>query len=75
MGDHIVKHGDGVKDVALLVDDCRAVFASAKENGAEIVSEPHEESDEHGSVVLATIKTVCFFISSFFFFILWNFNY
>jgi 4-hydroxyphenylpyruvate dioxygenase len=24
--DHLVKHGDGVKDVAMTVDDCRQVF-------------------------------------------------
>ena len=34
MGDHIVAHGDGVKDVAFEVDDCRAVFQRAKERGA-----------------------------------------
>lgn len=58
LGDHIVKHGDGVKDVALLVDDCRAVFESAKANGATIVREPWEEKDQYGGVVMATIQTV-----------------
>jgi len=57
LGNHIIKHGDGVKDVAMNVDDCRAVFESAKANGAEVVKEPWEESDENGTVVMATIQT------------------
>ena len=31
----------------------------AVENGAKGVKEPWEESDEHGSVVMATVQTVC----------------
>lgn len=57
IGDHLVKHGDGVKDVAFTVDDCRGVFEVAKRNGAEVIQEPWEESDEHGTVVFAKIKT------------------
>jgi len=57
LGEFIVLHGDGVKDVAIEVDDCRAVFEFAKKNGAGIVKEPWEESNEHGTVVFATIKT------------------
>jgi len=57
LGDFLVKHGDGVKDVALEVDDCRAVFDSAKANGAVVVKEPWEESDQFGTVVMATIQT------------------
>ena len=26
MGDHLVAHGDGVKDVAFSVEDCKALF-------------------------------------------------
>ena len=50
-------HGDAVKDVAFAVDDCRGVFGEAKKRGAVVVREPHELRDEHGVVVLATIKT------------------
>merc|ERR1719282_582427 len=57
LGDFLVKHGDGVKDVALTVDDCRAVFDSAKANGAVVVKEPWEETDQFGTVVMATIQT------------------
>ena len=38
----------------LLLPSQRAV-----ENGAKGVREPWEESDEHGSVVMATVQTVC----------------
>lgn len=50
-------HGDAVKDVAFAVDDCRGVFAEAKKRGAVVVREPYELRDDHGCVVLATIKT------------------
>ena len=26
MGEHLVKHGDGVKDIAFTVDDCRGLY-------------------------------------------------
>eukprot|EP00011_Vannellida_sp_DIVA3-517-6-12_P009493 CAMPEP_0114612326 /NCGR_PEP_ID=MMETSP0168-20121206/4565_1 /TAXON_ID=95228 ORGANISM="Vannella sp., Strain DIVA3 517/6/12" /NCGR_SAMPLE_ID=MMETSP0168 /ASSEMBLY_ACC=CAM_ASM_000044 /LENGTH=384 /DNA_ID=CAMNT_0001823309 /DNA_START=42 /DNA_END=1196 /DNA_ORIENTATION=+ len=55
--DHLVQHGDGVKDVAMTVDNCLQVFETAKKNGAEVVREPWEETDEDGTVVMATIKT------------------
>jgi 4-hydroxyphenylpyruvate dioxygenase len=57
VGAHLTKHGDGVKDVAFAVADCRKIFDSAVSRGAEVVVEPHEEKDEHGVVILATIKT------------------
>lgn len=57
MGEHMAQHGDGVKDVAFAVTDCRKLFESAVARGAEVVREPAELSDEHGTVVLATVKT------------------
>jgi len=56
-GKHNEKHGDGAKDVAFTVDDCRKVYARAIRGGAVSVVEPHVEKDDEGSVVLATIKT------------------
>ena len=50
------RHGDGVRDIAFSTDDARVAFESATAGGAEAVSEPEESSDEHGTVVLATIK-------------------
>jgi 4-hydroxyphenylpyruvate dioxygenase len=54
---HLSKHGDGVKDVAFKVDDCRATFREAVARGAKAVREPIEMKDEHGSVVLASLCT------------------
>ncbi|XP_053953366.1 4-hydroxyphenylpyruvate dioxygenase [Anastrepha ludens] len=56
-GAHLVKHGDGVKDIAFEVKDLDAIFKYAKERGAEVVHEIWEENDEYGSVRFATIKT------------------
>jgi len=55
-GAHLVAHGDGVKDVALRVDDCRAVLERALRNGAQVVKDLECAKDENGSVVTATIK-------------------
>lgn len=57
MSAHLVTHGDGVKDIAFAVADCRKVFDAAVARGAAVVAEPHTLSDEHGSVTLATIRT------------------
>ncbi|KAL1915761.1 uncharacterized protein VTP21DRAFT_6520 [Calcarisporiella thermophila] len=51
------KHGDAVKDIAFTVDDVRAVYEYAVQNGARSIREPWEESDENGKVVMATIAT------------------
>ncbi|EDQ89603.1 uncharacterized protein MONBRDRAFT_32271 [Monosiga brevicollis MX1] len=57
MGAHLVKHGDGVKDVAFSVEDCRAIYKRAIERGAKSVQEPWEESDDKGTVVFAKVQT------------------
>lgn len=57
MADHLAKHGDGVKDVAFRVHDCRKLFDSAVARGAKVIAEPHVEEDADGSVVLATVAT------------------
>lgn len=57
IGRHLAKHGDGVKDVAFQVENCRAIFASAVARGAHVVQEPTELTDEHGTVILAIIQT------------------
>ncbi|KAJ3325449.1 hypothetical protein HDV06_004308 [Boothiomyces sp. JEL0866] len=53
-GDHLVLHGDAVKDVAFAVDDARGIYKKAVERGARSIREPW---DEHGYVVMATIGT------------------
>jgi len=57
MWEHLRSHGDGVKDVAFRVRDCRKVFEEAVKKGATVVRPPTELKDEFGSVVLATIRT------------------
>ncbi|XP_064612071.1 4-hydroxyphenylpyruvate dioxygenase-like [Liolophura sinensis] len=57
MGKHLVKHGDGVKDVAFQVEDLDAIVKRAKDRGAVVKKEPWEESDEHGSVRMAMVQT------------------
>lgn len=54
---HVQKHGDGVKVLALWVDDAREAFDKAVARGAEIAFEPNTLSDEHGEIVWAGIKT------------------
>ena len=54
---HIHRHGDGVRDIALWVDDAREAFRRAIERGARAVQEPTVLSDEHGEVVIAGIET------------------
>lgn len=55
--DHVKKHGDGVKVIALWVDDARKSYAETTSRGAESYLEPQLVSDDHGEVVLSGIKT------------------
>ncbi|XP_026801633.3 4-hydroxyphenylpyruvate dioxygenase [Pangasianodon hypophthalmus] len=57
MGEHLVKHGDGVKDIAFAVEDCESIVQKAREQGAIILKEPHVLEDEFGSVKLAVLQT------------------
>jgi len=54
---HHHRHGDGVKVIALSVPDVDHAYREATARGAEGVEEPHDVTDEHGTVRLATIKT------------------
>ncbi|MBS1951179.1 MAG: 4-hydroxyphenylpyruvate dioxygenase [Cytophagales bacterium] len=54
---HVHKHGDGVKVLALWVDDATRSFQETLLRGAVAVHEPKKISDEHGEVVLSSIKT------------------
>src|SRR5690348_1130360 len=53
---HVHKHGDGVRDLALWVDDARDAFAKAVERGAVPLHEPKVLRDEAGEVVVAAIR-------------------
>lgn len=52
---HVDLHGDGVKDIALKVDDTYGVFERAVRQGARPVSEPTVFEDENGSSIKAVI--------------------
>jgi 4-hydroxyphenylpyruvate dioxygenase len=54
---HVHKHGDGVRDLALWVDDARDAYAKAIERGAQSVHEPRVLRDDDGEVVVAAIRT------------------
>jgi 4-hydroxyphenylpyruvate dioxygenase len=50
-------HGDAVKDVAFEVEDLDAIFKKAVKRGAVVVREPWTETDDSGTVKMATIRT------------------
>jgi len=56
-GEHLARHGDGVRSVAFTVDDATAVYNKAISRGAISVFPPREESDADGKVVLSAVKT------------------
>uniref|UniRef100_A0A3Q2FVY4 4-hydroxyphenylpyruvate dioxygenase n=1 Tax=Cyprinodon variegatus TaxID=28743 RepID=A0A3Q2FVY4_CYPVA len=57
MGEHLIKHGDAVKDIAFQVEDCDFLVKTALERGAVVVKEPWVEQDSHGRVKYAVIQT------------------
>jgi 4-hydroxyphenylpyruvate dioxygenase len=54
---HIAQHGDGVRDIALWVDDAREAFDVAVERGARPAQRPTVLKDDAGEVVIAAIHT------------------
>jgi 4-hydroxyphenylpyruvate dioxygenase len=54
---HLHAHGDGVRDIALWVDDAREAFRAAIERGARPAQEPTVLRDDDGEVVIAAIHT------------------
>lgn len=54
---HVQLHGDGVKDLALWVDDATHAYEETVKRGAVSVRKPTKLSDEFGSVVVAAIQT------------------
>ncbi len=54
---HVAMHGDGVKVMALWVDDAADSYNKCIERGAESAFEPYTITDENGEVVMAGIKT------------------
>ncbi len=57
IGEHVKKHGDGVKIIALWVEDARSAFEETTKRGARIFMAPTVENDENGEVIRAGIYT------------------
>src|SRR5260370_21667284 len=55
--DHIRKHGDGVRDIALEVDDADEAFEEAVHRGAQRGEEAHDIKDEYGAIRRAAVHT------------------
>ena len=52
---HHARHGDGLVDIALEVPDVDKCVEHARRVGATVLEEPHDLSDEHGTVRIAAI--------------------
>lgn len=57
LAEHVVKHGDGVKVLALWVDDATKAYEETMKRGAKSYMEPRTEKDAHGEVVRSGIHT------------------
>jgi 4-hydroxyphenylpyruvate dioxygenase len=57
INEHLSAHGDGVKVVALWVDDATKSWEETTKRGAKSFMEPTREEDEHGYVVKSGIHT------------------
>jgi 4-hydroxyphenylpyruvate dioxygenase len=57
IADHIYKHGDGVKALALTVDDATSAWEETTKRGGKSYMKPKTLSDKHGEVVMSGIHT------------------
>lgn len=57
MNNHMINHGDGVKDIAFSVDDAHAIYENSIKEGAVSVRPPTKLEDENGFVIVSSIKT------------------
>jgi len=57
ISEHCKLHGDGIKVIALWVDDARKSYEETVKRGAKSYFEPYASSDEQGEVVLSGIHT------------------
>ncbi len=55
MAEHVKLHGDGVKNIALRVDDAERSYREATKRGAQGVLEPIVSKDDYGPVKLSSI--------------------
>jgi len=57
INDHLRKHGDGVKVIALWVEDAHKAYEETTKRGAKSYFEPRIHRDEHGEIVTSGIYT------------------
>ncbi len=55
LADHHRRHGDGITDIALEVPDVDRCVRHARRQGATVLEEPHDVTDENGTVRMAAI--------------------
>ncbi|XP_075220024.1 4-hydroxyphenylpyruvate dioxygenase [Lycorma delicatula] len=56
-GNHLVTHGDGVKDIAFIVEDLDSIIEAARKKSAKVVRDIWQEEDKYGIVRFATLQT------------------
>jgi 4-hydroxyphenylpyruvate dioxygenase len=57
IAEHVHRHGDGVHDLAWLVNDVDAAYEAAVSRGARSARSPWAEVDRHGEIHLAQVAT------------------
>lgn len=57
INEHLVKHGDGVKVIALWVDDATKAWEETTKRGAKSFMKPQRMEDENGHVIRSGIHT------------------
>lgn len=57
IAEHVMRHGDGVRDMAFWVEDAQAAYQAAMSRGAESAEEPTVLRDDQGEIVRAAIRT------------------
>ena len=57
IGEHIDAHGDGVKVIALWVEDARQAYEETTSRGAQGAIPPQIEEDKNGKIVRSAIRT------------------
>ena len=57
IAEHVHRHGDGVRDIALDVEDVDRAYEGTTKRGARSIVEPHDVTDENGTIRHAAIAT------------------
>jgi 4-hydroxyphenylpyruvate dioxygenase len=56
VAEHVTRHGDGVKAIALIVDDAQKAWTETTKRGAESWLEPEQLADENGALGMSGIR-------------------